>query len=815
MRSRLRRTPVTRLSDDSTPPHITQRQGITFENLLSYSLHSPPFTPGRAVLARQMRPAKEATVVSSESSVSLDIASANCAKEPIQIPGSIQPHGFMLVLDPNTLQVLQASENVAQWLGVTAEALLQQTLHGLILEAASVIERLQALPADGAQPFHVGDVHLHAEAPQPLMVTLVAHRHDQVLIAEFEPTDHRSAYDTLYPLMHGFIGQLQAAESIEALLQLAVQEVKRVTGFGRIKAYRFDADDNGLVLAETADPGYLSYLGLCFPAADIPPQARALYCANRIRVIENADYQPAALHPTHNPRTGKPLDLSFAVLRSVSPVHLRYMRNMQTYASMSISLVIGGRLWGMISGHHASPHAVSVHARTACELLGRVLSLQIEAKEAQAQTQRLLGLRRNIVQLLSSMADRDSVSDGLLALPEAFIDFTQAKGAAIISAARCDLIGDTPPQAMVNALVHWLGQRDSAESTVFHTDNVRRDIEELPELGQYAAGVLAVAISQLHSHYLIWFKPEQTRVVNWAGQPEKSISESGVLNPRHSFESWQQTYSGYSTPWDPLEIASAAELRTAVLGIVLRKAEEMAQLAGELKKSNKELEAFSYSVSHDLRAPLRHIAGYAELLGDFEGSKLSPRGLRFLEHIGESARFAGTLVDNLLNFSQMGRAALRFSEVNLQAMIEAIQAEMQPDIAERTITWQIEPLPLVIADAAFIHLALRNLLSNAVKYSRTRDPAIIQVGAYRQDDEQVLYVRDNGVGFDMEYANKLFGVFQRLHRMEEFEGTGIGLASVRRIIERHDGRVWAEGKLGEGATFYIALPHRPAPHLKT
>ncbi|MBU2323288.1 MAG: ATPase, partial [Gammaproteobacteria bacterium] len=202
-------------------------------------------------------------MASSEASISLDIASENCAKEPIHIPGSIQPQGFMLVFDATSLQVLQASENVREWLGVAPDTLLSHDLHSLVLEASVVSERLQALPDDGSQPFHVGDVHMRLEPPNERSLAMVAHRYDQVLIAEFEATDNtRSAYDTLYPLMHTFIGQLQEAESIEALLQLAVHEVKRVTGFGRIKAYRFDADDNGLVLAETADPGYPSYLGL-------------------------------------------------------------------------------------------------------------------------------------------------------------------------------------------------------------------------------------------------------------------------------------------------------------------------------------------------------------------------------------------------------------------------------------------------------------------------------------------------------------------------------------------------------------------------
>ena len=211
-------------------------------------------------------------------------------------------------------------------------------------------------------------------------------------------------------------------------------------------------------------------------------------------------------------------------------------------------------------------------------------------------------------------------------------------------------------------------------------------------------------------------------------------------------------------------------------------------------------------MSHDLRAPLRHIAGYAELLGELEGSKLSERGVRFLDNIAESARFAGTLVDNLLSFSQMGRSALRLSDVNLAALVESIRLEMEPDCQGRAIDWRLSPMPVVVADAAFIHMALSNLIGNAIKYTRTREQAVIEIGAEEHPGEVIVYVRDNGVGFNMQYANKLFGVFQRLHRMEEFEGTGIGLASVRRIIERHDGRVWAEGEPNRGASFYFALP---------
>ncbi|WP_407309955.1 ATP-binding protein [Pseudomonas sp. nanlin1] len=749
--------------------------------------------------------------MTSSETVGIAAASLQCAEEPIHIPGSIQPHGFMIVLDEAISSVLQVSENVQQWLGLAPAAMLGQGLAELLEDGERVAARLRDWPGDEQHPFHFGEVRFSRGSRLEQPISMMVHSYDGLTIAEFEPVreDVATAYGNLYPLVRTFIGRMQEAEDIQELCERAVAEVKRITGFGRVKAYSFDREGNGVVLAEARDPDYPSYLGLCFPASDIPAQARQLYCNNRIRVIENCDYQPSPLVPALNPVTGRALDMSFAALRAVSPVHLQYMRNMGTAASMSISIVVQGQLWGLITGHHAKPHSVEVQTRTACELLGGVLALQVESKLAHATSQHMLGLRHQIVRLLSAMADRDSVAEGLLSEPDVFMSFVRAQGAAIITHNQCHLLGRTPTKMQVEKLASWLASREAGE--VFSSDNVGRDIPQLPALAEHVGGVLAVAISQLHSHYLIWFKPEQARTVSWAGQPTKTINPSGALNPRASFESWEQTVRGYSSPWDTLELEGVAELRMATLGIVLRKAEEVAALAGELTKSNKELEAFSYSVSHDLRAPLRHIAGYAELLSDFEGTKLSERGLRFLEHIGESARFAGTLVDNLLSFSQMGRSALHHSDVDLNVLVEAIRREMLPDYEGRNVEWKVAPLPLVIADAAFLHLAMRNLLSNAIKYTRKSDPAVIEINAHETAEEVVISVRDNGVGFDMAYAGKLFGVFQRLHRMEEFEGTGIGLASVRRIIERHDGRVWAESSPGSGAVFFFALPRRGYP----
>jgi light-regulated signal transduction histidine kinase (bacteriophytochrome) len=249
----------------------------------------------------------------------------------------------------------------------------------------------------------------------------------------------------------------------------------------------------------------------------------------------------------------------------------------------------------------------------------------------------------------------------------------------------------------------------------------------------------------------------------------------------------------------------ARDLRNAIVGIVLRKAEEMADLAAELERSNKELESFSYSVSHDLRAPFRHIVGFAELLRESAGG-LDDTQRRYVDTIIESAFSAGRLVDDLLSFSQMGRASLLPIAVEVNRLVQDVRRTLAPDTEGRAIDWRISDLGTAHADPVMLRLVFQNLLSNAIKYTRSRQPAVIEIGAERRPGEVMFFVRDNGVGFDMAYVGKLFGVFQRLHRVEDYEGTGIGLANVRRIVERHGGRAWAEGTLDKGATFYFSLP---------
>lgn len=728
---------------------------------------------------------------------------SSCEQEPIHQPGSIQPHGYLLAVEGKESRLVQASANTAELFGCAVEAALGRPLAELLPAAADAWKQV----ADQ------GTTHLRRLpvplAPGSTSFIGVVHRSDDLLILELEPSLDLpvNVIDTLDAIVNSLAGDLQMTAGLDGIASLAARQVRRVIGFDRVLVYRFDEAWHGTVIAEDRNEVLPSYLGLRFPASDIPRQARELYRLNRMRLIPTADYQPVPIVPALHPRTNRPLDLSLAGLRSVSPVHLEYMRNMGTGASMSISLLRDGDLWGLISCHNQAPRYVPVHLRTTCELIGQLASLQIGRHEHTREVERRIELRGIATRLLNHMAAADRFADGLARHGQELLRLTHAGGAAILHEGRCILIGATPPETAVHEIVGWVGTRGEE---VFATDSLADEMPGAERYKETACGLLAAAVSQLHPSYVLWFRPEVVRDVSWGGDPTKPVEPAPAglrLHPRRSFELWRERVDLRSLPWRAAEIEAVRELRGAIVGIVMRKAEEMAALNEELKRSNRELEAFSYSVSHDLRAPFRHIVGYSELLREQEGDRLSERGRRYVTTVIEAAFSAARLIDGLLDFSRMGRTQLSPTRIDMAALLRELQRSLERETEGRQVTWRIGELGPVLGDPMMLRLAFHNLLSNALKYTRPRPEAVIEVGSAHGEHETIFFVRDNGVGFDMAYVSKLFGVFQRLHLAEDFEGTGVGLANVRRIVERHGGRVWAEGALNRGATFYVSLPN--------
>lgn len=723
-----------------------------------------------------------------------------CAREPIRIPGGIQPHGALAVFAGPDWRLVQASANLGVVVGRAVIADGATRIDDLDEDGGRLAATLRAWgEADDDTPYLRG--HRLAAG----LVQVGAHRTAQGVVVEFEPADDFGEAEDLHARTRGMLDRFDTAPSLADLAIVAAREIRRLTGFDRVMVYRFDPDWNGEVVAEDLAGPLPSYLGLRFPASDIPAQARDLYRLNRLRLIPTADYRPVPIEPPLSPVDGRPLDLSFAALRSVSPVHLEYMRNMGTAASMSISLLVDGDLWGLISCHHAVPRRVAAPLRAACDFLGRLVAQQIGARQRRDEIDQRLQLKRIETELVAHLARAKTFQAGLAEKGRLWLDLVHADGAAVVVDGTVVTAGACPPAEVVAHLAEWLRARTVDQ--VYATERLAQDWQEAADHLDTASGVLAVPISRIHASFIMWFRPEVVRTVAWGGDPHKPTrpDAGGGLHPRRSFAIWKEQVHGRALPWDQAEILAAADFRNAIVNFVLQRAEERAQLSDELQRSNKELEAFSYSISHDLRAPFRHIVGYAQLLGE-EEPDLKPVSRHYLAGISRAALSAGELVDDLLHFSQLGRASLKMGRIDMDKLAGEIRRSFEIDGADRAVVWDVGPLPPAWGDPSLIRQALYNLCDNALKYTRGRDPARVVLRGRDRGDDVLYSVEDNGVGFDMTYGGKLFQVFQRLHRPEDFEGTGIGLALTKRIVDRHGGRIEATGAVDRGATFSFSLP---------
>jgi chemotaxis family two-component system sensor kinase Cph1 len=406
---------------------------------------------------------------------------------------------------------------------------------------------------------------------------------------------------------------------------------------------------------------------------------------------------------------------------------------------------------------------------------------------------------------VSHLADSDSTLQKLVGEPGLLLRMAQASGAAVVLNDECWTPAKRPNAARSPRWrsgspprARHLGQRPPG-----------RGLPAGRSVRCPRAGVLAVSISQVHRHLVLWFRPELVHTIRWAGDPRKEATvTAGRIHPRRSFASWQEQVRGRSAPWSAAELAAAGELRHALIGIVLRRAEEMAEVATELGRVNKELEAFSYTVSHDLRAPMRHIAGYVDLVQDMEGKSLSERSMRYLSHVKEAAAYAGQLVDALLDFSRMGRSALKRSRVDTRVLVDELVTELKRQEQGRSIQWQVaDDLPVLSGDPFLLQVALRNLLGNAVKYTRTRKEAQVRVSAVRTARARAWRWPTTASASSRSTWASCSACSSGCTRPRNSRAPASAWPACRRIVERHGGTVWARGEPDQGSGLRLL----PAP----
>ncbi len=775
------------------------------------------------------------------------VSLSNCDDEPVQTPGCIQAHGLLLALRPHDLAVMQVSENWAAWTGCALASVLGQPLvHAVGHAAAQRIADIVRTESLDCNPVYALSAPLHGQGGAAGPLDFCVHRSDGVVIVELEPASARIAGDSAstgdsnsagataaapvgdaayYGMVKTTLVRLKAAQSLAEFCAIAAREVRRTLQLDRVMVYRFHADDTGEVVADSHRDGLESWLGLRYPASDIPKPAREIFKRIGVRPLPDANGALSEIVPLLNPDTGRPLDMTYCALRGASVMYTDYLRNMGVAATMTMPILRDGALWGLIACHHYTPIALPFPLRAAAEFLGQITSLEIASAEKREHLEYRLRLEAAHLAVLTQ-----ALADGNFgALTPGLLDGIDAGGVAVLENGRWATSGITPTVAQLDGLAASLGERfaglsDGRAVVALHTLQA-----EFPAAAAYAAsasGVLAFPLTQrAGGDWVMWFRPEQVQTFKWGGNPYEKPTSTGPhgprLTPRLSFDIWQEEVRGRAAPWLPVEVEAAKNLRLLLLDIVVARAQQLAALNLDLVRSNEELDAFAYVAGHDLKEPLRGIHKYAHMLMEDALAGKAPDAAareRIAALLRLTVRMDG-LLDALLHFSRVGRLSLERETVALDAVVGDAIDMLGARLIDSGIVLRIPRLmPTVSCDRIRVREVFANLIANAVKYNDMAQ-RWVEIGALAAADlppgaapavrlgaGPVLYVRDNGIGIEERHRERVFMMFKRLHARDAYGGgSGAGLAITKKLVEQHQGHVWFDSVPGAGTTFYFSL----------
>lgn len=720
-----------------------------------------------------------------------------CDREPIHIPGSIQPHGVLLVVDRQELAVEQVAGDTRVLLGLDPQRLPGHSVADLLdAEASAFVSARLAAAAEFVAPVTRLGVRARLGA-LPLDLTL--HAIDRTVLLELEPARRTSggAGDPITQLKT-LLAAVQVAASVEESCAAAATALRAATGFDRAMVYRFLPDQSGVIVAENARAGLESFLGLHYPASDIPQQARELYRRNWLRTIADIDYVAAPLLPAINRRTRLPIDMSHCALRSVSPIHIEYLRNMGVSASLSASIVCQDRLWGMLVLHHYSPRHVSADVRNACETFAQMFSLHVETKTQAETSVARLRARHDLEELFGGAIDARDIGAVIERwnLPR----YLGASGAAVYLDGRQHRVGHTPAPAEIDALLRWLNGVNRPLLATGHLAAQYPPAAAFPEL---ASGLVAVRLSREPRDYVLWFRPEIGLTVRWAGDPSKSVKVGPLgarLTPRGSFAEWREVTRMQSAPWSEVDLEAAEALRVALLEWVLRgtdmaRREQLEQRVGErteqLRRLASDLEAVEERERRQIARDLHDDLGQV-----LAAARIRLAGLCSSDHaeVRATADAVGALIDQASESTRSLAAQLApavLHELGLFPALEWLGEEIERSFGLKvTTTDDGRPKPLSHDVRAILYRAVRELLINVAKHAHT-DAA--RVETLLQQACIVIRVSDAGIGYDASAS------VASTHR-------GLGLISVRERLALIGGSAQVLSTPGGGTVAVLSAP---------
>jgi light-regulated signal transduction histidine kinase (bacteriophytochrome) len=696
-----------------------------------------------------------------------------CDREPIHIPGAIQPHGLLLVADAATLRVIAGAGDLESrlgpdWLGQPLSALLRQDVAALFA---------------GVLPGPHGTVHAaQLEAPSGLL-EVELHREGHFVLAELEPAaaSPMSAGETLIALDNAAMA-FERAPTLQAMCEHAALVFRQITGFDRVMIYRFLDDGAGAVIAEARHPELGAFLNHRFPGTDVPQQARRLYIRNRVRVIPDVHYTPAPLRPAV-PEVAA-LDMSDLVLRSVSPVHLQYMRNMGVDASASISIVKDGLLWGLIACHNRTVRGMTYEARAASRALASNLGRQIRAKEEAEDYRERLRLRGAEDQILARFNEEASLGRLLQEAAPALQEMLGATGFVAVLGEVVATSGRHPTGEALQALIAWIAARRSPEP--FRSHELARQLPQAQAYREIGSGLLAVTVAGEPAIAMLWFRAEKVEVVNWAGNPHKDVpvQPGDQLTPRASFEAWRETVHGRADPWSLADLGAVRRLAEGIAGArrrrqLLRLNRELDAAVAERDKLLRQKDFLMREVNHRVQNSLQLVASYLNLQARETGDAA------FNGHIAEARRrlSAVSLVHRRLYRDE------HVEVVDLSRYLEELCGDLMASLGEswsRQVTVDLAPVLMSAGRAIDLGLIVTELVINASKHAYGGEAGPLEIGLQQHGGRARIVVADRGVGG-----------YQ--------PGKGFGSAMMLAMIDKLDGRL-DHADNHPGLRIYVDLP---------
>ena len=657
----------------------------------------------------------------------------NCDREPIHISGHIQPHGVLLVVQEPQLEILQVSENTLHLLGFAPESAIGQDL-SLLFDRVQ-LEKLKAcLRNENLKT--VNPIKLYVERPgKSLEFDCILHRVQEVLMVELElaTSQENLSVFSFYHSVRATVSKIQSAKNLKDLCQVTVEEVRQISGFDRVMVYQFDPEGNGAVIAEDKAEKLSPFLGLNYPSSDIPKQARQLYALNWLRLIPDINYKPVPIVSAKNAVTTQPRDLSFSVLRSVSPIHIEYLQNMGVAASMSISLIKDKELWGLIACHNYTPKYLNYELRAACEFIGQVMSLELQSKEGNEDYDYKLHLKSLQTKIFEDISTSENLSQVLVKCQHNLLEAVNAQGAAIVFGDNCYRVGQTPEGESLKYLTQWVQKHLNQE--IFYTDSLTKCYPEAEEFKDTASGCLAIAISPTQKIYVLWFRPEVIKTVNWAGNPNKPLQtdEDGNyrLSPRKSFELWKENVRYKSLPWKQCEIDAALELRKAMINIVLCQIDKLEKLNRALEESvarEREKTAHLKTAMSELKRAQTQLVQSERMssLGQLV-SAVAYEVTNPINFIYGNLSYANEYSQKMINLLQLYEQHYPSASPEIQAQIEAVELE-----------FIVEDLPKLLGSMKVGANRIREIVQSLRNFSRIDEADIKPVDIHDGLDSALL-----------------------------------------------------------------------------